>query len=87
MGRKIERIWPRAVQTIAAMSEAGVQVKARCDKCDNSFKVDLSILMLLHGSRYSLINRRGTCRLEGCDGSCVFLYRLNDSVPWRPLKG
>ena len=85
MGRKVERIWPRAVQTVGAMRDAGIRIKARYYKCENTFKVDLDILALLHGTSYSLINRRGACRLVGCDGSCVFLYRLSDDVPWRPL--
>lgn len=85
MGRKVERLWPREVQTVGHMHDAQVTVKAVCDTCENAFKIDLGMLCAMRGRGYSLIGVRGRCRLYDCEGSCVFLYQMGPSVPFVPL--
>lgn len=79
-------MWPRRVQTIGAMRDAGVSVKAGCTRCRNFFVVDLDILCTLYGRGYSLIGKRGRCRMEGCGGSCLFLYQPGEGLPFRKLS-
>jgi len=86
MGRKIQVIWPRHVQTIGAMKKEQVPVFAHCSKCAGSFKVNLDLLIQAYGPGFSLINRKGPCPSLRCEGRCHFLAQTGSGVPFRPLR-
>lgn len=86
MGRKVERIWPRHVQTVRAMRADNVPVFASCNRCGGSFKVNLELLERAYGPHLSLINRVGPCPVLACEGSCHFLAQTGDGVPFIPLR-
>ncbi len=86
MGRTVERIWPKMVRNVGAMRDSDVVVKAVCGTCQNQFRIDLDMLCAMRGRGYSLIGKRGKCKLYDCDGSCVFLYQAGRGVPFMPLK-
>lgn len=67
------------------MIAGGVQLKAFCRKCELIFKVDLTLLRRAYGGDFSLVDRRGACRQDGCDGTCTFLYS-HGKGPFRPLR-
>lgn len=86
MGRNVVRIWPRHVQTIGAMKEAGVPVFAHCSRCQTSFKVNLDLLVSAYGPQTSLINKRGPCPRLNCDGKAHFLAQEGNGRPFTVLR-
>jgi len=83
MGRKVQRIWPRHLQTVGEMIRQDVDVFAHCEKCQMDFEVDLELLATLYTGRYSLIGRYGKCKRRGCGGRVFFLAAIH--TVFRPL--
>lgn len=71
--------FPSWVQTVGAAKAEGAQIKAWCDKCNETRLVDYDRLIAQKGPDYSLINRRSKC---ACGGWVFFLYR---NGVFRPL--
>jgi hypothetical protein len=85
MGRKTRSAPHPAAHTIDAMIAEGIAVKAFCGRCQGVFKVDLELLRRAYGGEFSLVDRRGSCRADGCEGNCTFLYSTGRG-PFTPLR-
>lgn len=79
MGQK--PILPKAYSTVGQMRVNGVQIKAYCQKCRNTFRVDLVALIMVKGPEYCLIDQHPRCRLVDCDGRCSFLVSASRNTP------
>ena len=77
MGRKVQRIWPKHLQTVGEMLRQNVDVFAHCPKCQTDFEVDLETLAILYTGHYSLIGRHGKCKRRGCGGRVFFNARIH----------
>ena len=89
MGHRIT-LWPRDVQTVAGMLRAqernpSFAVKAVCRKCKTDQVVDLSIVAAMRGRGFSLIGKTGRCKIYGCGGETIFLWKSGGGTPFRPL--
>jgi len=78
---KHKPILPKAYRTVGQMRLQGVQIKAFCDKCRNTFRVDLVALIMVRGPEYSLIDQHPPCRIIDCTGRCSFLVSASSSTP------
>ena len=67
---------PTWVQTVQAMIDGGIEVRAWCERhCRRfHFVVDLERVKAAKGADYSLINKRTKCKTSGCDGWVRFHY-------------
>ena len=74
-------ILPKAYSTVGQMRLQGVNLKAYCDKCRNTFRVDLVALIMVRGPDYSLIGQHPRCRIIDCDGRCNFLVSASKYTP------
>ena len=74
-------ILPRAFSTVGQMRLNGVNIKAYCEKCRNTFRVDLVALIMVRGPSYSLIGQHPKCRIVDCDGHCSFLVSASKNTP------
>jgi hypothetical protein len=88
--RNIHRIWPKWVQTVGAIQEEMAsnpecKVLAMCGKCNNSFRVEIDLLVMAYGKSFSLINKHGKCRLNRCDGTCIFMYSAGPTTPMQTM--
>lgn len=63
------------------MHEAKVNIKASCDRCGLTFKVDLVAIIMTKGPDYSLIGKHPPCRIYGCEGKCTFLVSASHGTP------
>lgn len=71
------------LQSLDAMIERDVKVKASCTKCRHVVQVDLVALREKLGGDYCLINKRTRCRMKKtCRGWNRFHYLL---CVYRPL--
>jgi hypothetical protein len=86
MSRYKTRIWGSHLTTVGGMKAENVPVFAHCSRCDNSFKVDLDLLIAAHGGAYSLVNREDPCHLRGCDGTMHYLAQPGAGMPFRTLR-
>lgn len=90
MSRYAITLWPRDVQTVAAMLRAqernpSFAVKAICRTCKTAFVVDLDLVAAMRGRGFSLINKLGRCKVYGCGGETIFLWKSGGGTPFRPL--
>lgn len=76
---------PDRVQTVGKMRDQKACVAALCTKCRTMQKVDLEAIIQLRGRSYSLIDKRGPCRILTCDGKAIFMWATSEKAPWRPL--
>lgn len=86
LGRDVQRIWPRHVQTVGAMIDGAVPVFAHCSRCQTSFKVDLGLLVKAYGRELSLVNRVGPCPRLACEGKAHFLAQEGANRPFTVLR-
>tara|TARA_R110002096_G_scaffold4087_27_gene19478 strand:+ start:1064 stop:1348 length:285 start_codon:yes stop_codon:yes gene_type:complete len=74
-------ILPKAYRTVGEMRLHGVNIKAYCEKCRNTFRVDLVALIMVKGPDYSLIGKHPPCRIVDCAGRCNFLVSASVNTP------
>ncbi|MEQ9151906.1 MAG: hypothetical protein RLO06_10525 [Parvibaculum sp.] len=78
-------IWLARFETLAKIRDAGVPVRAFCDRCRNAFDIEVERLIAAYGPDFSLINRRGICRTHSCSGTCSFQVQPGRGLPFMPL--
>lgn len=74
--------FPPAVQTLGALIDASVALRAICSNCERWVEIDKSALARRVGRDYSLINRRTRCKLtKRCRGWNRFYYAVGEFLP------
>ena len=76
-----EAILPRAYQTVGKMHEHQVNIKAYCELCRQTFKVDLVAIIMVKGPDYCLVGKHPPCRIYDCKGRCSFLVSAAPGTP------
>lgn len=67
---------PACTESLGALIDAGVTVRACCDgQCRKWKDIDLEALAEIKGRDYDLWNKRSVCRLtDGCEGAVRFRF-------------